>query len=352
MAMTTYYRPLGMIDDVAAAARAVSAGEALPFLGGPAAFTLVDIIERRPDGRHTRVARAMDHADALAALTAAPPPIPLSGGMRLDFARPLVMGIVNVTPDSFSDGGRHATTAAAIAHGLALAAAGADVLDIGGESTRPGAKPVSPQEEQDRVLPVIEGLRDLRVPLSIDTRNAATMAAAVAAGAHIANDVSALSHDPAAPATAARLNVPMILMHALADPQTMQNDPRYDDVTLDIHNFLAERLEATVAAGLERQKIILDPGLGFGKTVAHNLTLINELSVLLGMGRPLLLGASRKSFIAHTTAAADVPDRLPGSLAAALAGAAAGARLIRVHDVAETCRALRLCAAVANLSRK
>jgi dihydropteroate synthase len=349
--MTTYYRPLGFIEDAHAASAAVAAGQALPFLGGPAAFTLVEIIERTANGRRAKLARAGDHADQLTAYTTRLPTMALPGGGELTFSRPLIMGIINVTPDSFSDGGQHATTSAAIAHGRALAAAGAHILDIGGESTRPGAAPVSPAQEQDRVLPVIEGLKPLGLPISIDTRHAATMRAAVAAGAHIINDVSALTHDPESVSATARLGVPVVLMHARSDPRTMQDDPRYDDVTLDIYDYLADRVEAAVAAGVARAHIILDPGLGFGKTVAHNLQLINELGVLLGLGCPVLLGASRKSFIARTTEAGEVADRLPGSLAAALLGVAAGARILRVHDVAATRRALLLTRAVSNLSR-
>lgn len=349
--MTSYYRPLGLIEDARAAAAAVAAGEALPLLGGLAAFTLVEIIERNGKDRRVRVARAVAHAARLTAYTTAQPVMTLAGGGQLDFSRPLVMGIVNVTPDSFSDGGHHATPASAIAHGRALAEAGADILDIGGESTRPGAAPVSVAQEQDRVLPVIEGLRGLGMPLSIDTRHAATMAAAVKAGAHVINDVSALSHDPESAAMAARLGVPVVLMHAPSDPRTMQDDPRYVDVTLDIYDYLACRMEAAMAAGVARTRIILDPGLGFGKTVYHNLQLINELGVFLGLGCPMLLGASRKSFIAKITAAPDVPGRLAGSLAAALLAAAAGGRILRVHDVAASRRALDLTQAVSILSR-
>lgn len=257
------------------------------------------------------------------------------------------MGIVNVTPDSFSDGGRYIDSERAIAHGCRLIAEGADIIDIGGESTRPGAAVVPAEEEQSRVLPVIKALAALGTPLSIDTRNAATMAAAVAAGAHIINDVSALSYDPASLATAAKLGAPVILMHALADPRTMQQNPTYDDVTLDIYDYLSARIAAAVVAGVPRSQLIIDPGIGFGKTVAHNLTLLRELSLFHGLGQPLLLGASRKSFIAKVTDADDIADRLPGSLSAALAGQRQGAQILRVHDVAATKRALRLAEAIA-----
>lgn len=257
------------------------------------------------------------------------------------------MGIVNVTPDSFSDGGRYIDSERAIAHGCRLIAEGADIIDIGGESTRPGAAVVPAEEEQSRVLPVIKALAALGTPLSIDTRNAATMAAAVAAGAHIINDVSALSYDPASLATAAKLGAPVILMHALADPRTMQQNPTYDDVTLDIYDYLSARIAAAVVAGVPRSQLIIDPGIGFGKTVAHNLTLMRELSLFHGLGQPLLLGASRKSFIAKVTDADDIADRLPGSLSAALAGQRQGAQILRVHDVAATKRALRLAEAIA-----
>ncbi|MDB5471833.1 MAG: dihydropteroate synthase [Caulobacter sp.] len=261
---------------------------------------------------------------------------------------PKVMGIVNVTPDSFSDGGHHDSTAAAIAHGLKLIADGADILDIGGESTRPGAAAVSADEEIARVLPVIAGLKDNDVPLSIDTMKPAVARAAIAAGASIWNDVAALTA-PGACGAAAELGCEVVLMHMQGEPRTMQDDPRYDDVVAEVEAFLLARAEAAMTAGVAREKIRLDPGIGFGKTVLHNLALLAALPRLVATGYPVLLGASRKRFIASLDPPGKDPEaRLGGSLAAALAGAAAGVEIVRVHDVRETVQALIVQAAVAS----
>lgn len=255
-------------------------------------------------------------------------------GLALD--RPRLMGVVNVTPDSFSDGGRYLATDAAIAHGLQLEAEGADILDIGGESTRPGAEPLGIEDECQRVLPVIEGLaRRARVPLSIDTRNAEVMRRAAQSGARIINDVSALAHDPQSLEVAAASGLPVVLMHAQGDPRTMQRNPVYDDVVLDVYDALEVRIAACEQAGIPRERLIVDPGIGFGKTLAHNLALLGALSILHGLGCTVLLGASRKSFIGKLTGAL-AHDRLPGSLAAALLGAVQGVQIVRVHDVAAT----------------
>jgi dihydropteroate synthase len=258
----------------------------------------------------------------------------------LSFDVPRIMGIVNVTPDSFADGGRYFDTAAAVDHALRLEAEGADILDIGGESTRPGAASIDVEEECRRVLPVIVALRaQARVPLSIDTRRAEVMRRAAAAGVGLINDVSALRHDPASPATVAQTGAPVILMHAQGDPATMQDAPCYADVVLDVYDFFRERIAASEAAGIPRSRLILDPGIGFGKTLAHNLALLASLSLFHALGCVVMLGASRKSFIGHLTGA-PAPDRLPGSLAAALIGAAQGVQILRVHDVAATRQAL------------
>ncbi|MBX9590180.1 MAG: dihydropteroate synthase [Hyphomonadaceae bacterium] len=250
------------------------------------------------------------------------------------------MGIVNVTPDSFSDGGRYLTADAAIAHALELEAEGADILDIGGESTRPGSEPIDIEAECRRVLPVIEGLAGrVRVPVSIDTRNGEVMRRAVEAGARIINDVSALGHDPMALAVAAASGLPVILMHAQGDPKTMQHNPTYEDVVLDVFDALGARVAACERAGIPRQRLIVDPGIGFGKTLAHNLALLGSLTIFQGLGCAVLLGASRKSFIGKLTGA-QAGDRLPGSLAAALIGVAQGVQILRVHDVAATRQAL------------
>lgn len=257
-------------------------------------------------------------------------------------AGPRVMGIVNVTPDSFSDGGRFFDPALALAHARRLIAEGADILDIGGESTRPGATPVSEADERARVVPLIEAIRaDSDVAISIDTMKPAVARAAIAAGATIWNDVSALRFSPDAPAIAAELGCEVILMHMLGEPGTMQDAPAYDDVVAEVEAFLLERVEVAVGAGVARGKIWLDPGIGFGKTPAHNLALIAALPRLVALGYPVLLAASRKRFIAALDPLGEAAgDRLGGSLAAHLAGTAAGVAAVRVHDVRETAQAL------------
>ncbi|WP_313576719.1 dihydropteroate synthase [Brevundimonas sp.] len=262
---------------------------------------------------------------------------------------PLVMGIVNVTPDSFSDGGRHATTEAALAQALRLIDQGADVLDIGGESTRPGSDPVDEAEEIARVAPLITAIRARwGGGISIDTMKPGVARAAVAAGATMWNDVTALSHAPDSLATAAELGCEVVLMHMKGAPKTMQDDPRYDDVVAEVVAHLAARAEAATAAGVAREKIWLDPGIGFAKTTTHNLTLTARLGALVDLGFPVLYAASRKRLIQGVDAAAmEADDRLGGSLALVLEGARRGARMVRVHDVRETVQALKLQAAVA-----
>jgi len=265
---------------------------------------------------------------------------------------PLVLGVVNVTPDSFSDGGRFLAAEAAIAHGCRLVEAGADLLDVGGESTRPGAEPVSVEEELERVLPVLEGLA-ARVPaaLSIDTMKPLVAEAAAAVGAVIWNDVSAL-RAPGAIETAARLNLTVILMHMQGEPRTMQAEPQYQDVVGEVSAFLRARCAAAMAGGAPAERLWIDPGIGFGKTLAHNLALLRATAALKReLGKPICIGVSRKSFIAKLEAEAGVPSsgaeaRLGGSLAAALFAAGQGADMLRVHDVAETAQALRVHAAL------
>jgi dihydropteroate synthase len=261
---------------------------------------------------------------------------------------PLVMGIVNVTPDSFSDGGRHLALEDALAHARRLIAHGADILDIGGESTRPGAEPVAEAEELARVVPLITAIRsESAIPISIDTMKPAVARAAVAAGATMWNDVAALRFAPDAPDVAADLGCRVVLMHMLGEPRSMQTAPRYDDVAGEVEAFLLARAEAAMAAGVAREKIWLDPGVGFGKTLDHNLALLRALPRLAALGFPVLLGASRKRFIAAIDGTANDPaDRLGGSLAVALEGARAGVAAIRVHDVAETRQALAVQAAI------
>ena len=262
---------------------------------------------------------------------------------------PRVMGILNVTPDSFSDGGRLAGVEAAVAHGLALVGQGADILDVGGESTRPGAEPVSADQEIARVAPVIAGLRAAwSGPISVDTMKPAVARAAVAAGATMWNDVSALTFSPDAPAVAAELGCDVVLMHMKGEPRTMQADPRYEDVVSEVADWLAVRAAAAMAAGVDRGRIWLDPGLGFGKTTAHNLALTANLDHLAAGGFPVLFGASRKRMIQVVDpSATDPSDRLGGSLALVLEAARRGAAIVRVHDVRETVQALKLQAAVA-----
>lgn len=262
--------------------------------------------------------------------------------------RPLVMGIVNATPDSFSDGGRLTSLETATAFGLSLLAQGADMLDIGGESTRPGAVDVPVAEELARTIPLIEALRNQTgAPISIDTRKPAVARAAMAAGADCWNDVSALTFAEDSLATAVDLQVPVILMHAQGSPQTMQNEPSYRDVTTDVCDFLVKRIGLLIGAGLSREMIVLDPGIGFGKTLDHNLTLLSSLNRLTALGCPLLVGTSRKSMIKLIDpSATDASHRLGGSLASMLAAVRRGARVVRVHDVRETVQALAVWAAI------
>ena len=265
--------------------------------------------------------------------------------LRLD--RPQVMGIVNVTPDSFSDGGAHDTTDAAVAHALKLVEEGADLLDIGGESTRPGADEVPLEEELRRVVPVIERLvAQVSIPISIDTSKPAVMRAAVQAGAGMINDVYALRRDGALDAAAA-LDVPVVLMHMQGEPRSMQAAPDYDDVVGDVHRFLAERIFAAEMAGIAKKRLVVDPGFGFGKDTAHNLQLLAQLERFVELGVPVLAGLSRKRSIGQITGR-DVPaDRMAGSVAAHLIAAQRGAAIVRVHDVAATVDALRVWNAVA-----
>ena len=268
-------------------------------------------------------------------------------GRPLKLDRVRVMGIVNVTPDSFSDGGAHASVDAAIAHGLRLVDEGADLLDIGGESTRPGAAAVDVEDELRRVIPVIERLsRETTVPISIDTSKPEVMRAAVAAGAGMINDVRALRGEGALEEAAA-LRVPVVLMHMQGEPRSMQHAPTYDDVVADVHRFLAERMFACEMSGIDRKRIVIDPGFGFGKTRDHNLALLAQLQRFTELGVPVLAGLSRKKTIGEITGR-DVPaDRVHGSVAAHLIAAQRGARIVRVHDVAATVDALKVWDALA-----
>jgi dihydropteroate synthase len=323
-----YIRPIVMTDPARPAG-------AFALAGGWCWFDRVEVLRRDAP---PRIMAAVDlDAAQIVCLTNARADF---GGVRL--SAPRIMGILNVTPDSFSDGGRFTDPAAALAQVRAMAQA--DILDIGGESTRPGAQVIDPADEIARTAPVIAAIRaaGIATPISIDTRKSAVARAAIAAGAGIVNDVSALTYDADMARFAAEIHAPVILMHAQGTPQTMQADPRYDDVLLDVYDFLAARIAAAMAAGIARDRIAVDPGIGFGKTTTHNLALLQRLSLFHSLGCPILLGASRKRFIG-TISGTDAADaRMPGSLAVALAGIAQGVQMVRVHDVAETRSALSL----------
>ncbi len=312
---------------------------ALTLAGGWCWFDRVEILER---GRAPVVVPVGELPVTVTARLTAP-----RAFAGLDLGQPRIMGILNVTPDSFSDGGLFLRPEAALMQARQMAA-GADILDIGGESTRPGAVEVPLDEEMGRTAPVIRALRDggLERAISIDTRKARVAQAALDAGAGIVNDVSALRFDTGMASVVAAAGAPVILMHAQGDPATMQADPQYDDVLMDIFDFLRARVQAAEAAGIARDRIAIDPGIGFGKTLDHNLTLLRRLSVFHDLGLPVLLGASRKRFIGTIGAEAEAARRMPGSLAVALAGVAHGMQMIRVHDVAETRQALSLWQAV------
>jgi dihydropteroate synthase len=347
-----YLRPLGLLSGVAAS-DAVAAGLAQPLAGGPLAFSLVEVIERHGAGDIRRaIVPASAHDQKPLAREAGE-----GGTHRLRWEGegagnlpPTVMGIVNATPDSFSDGGAHFDPATAIAHATALIQAGAGIVDIGGESTRPGAVAVPVDEEIRRIVPVIAGIRAMAqaagVTVSADTRNARTMQAALDAGATMINDVSALTHDPNALAVAARSQARVVLMHMQGNPATMQLAPSYDDVVLDVYDQLEARIAAAQAAGIALERIVIDPGIGFGKTVEHNLALLSHLSLFHGLGVPLLVGVSRKGFIARLSAGEPADKRLGGSLAAGLAAIGQGVQMLRVHDVPETIQALRMAAGI------
>jgi dihydropteroate synthase len=337
-----YLRPIGLIYGASAEA-SVAEGLALPLAGSGIAFAQAELIEGTPTNSSRRIfpARAVtesrdaDLAALLRRVTGLRPPF---AGIALD--RPLLMGIVNVTPDSFSDGGLYDTKEAAIVQAAELASAGARIVDIGGESTRPGSDTVEEGEELARVVPVIEGLAGLLAVISVDTRKASVARAAAEAGAKILNDVSALTYDPKSLAVAAETGLSLVLMHAQGAPKTMQDDPRYADVVLDVFDYLEGRIEAAIAAGIDRSRIAADPGLGFGKTLAHNLALLSHTSLFHGLGVPLLIGASRKRFIQGVSGGKEPKVREPGSQAAAIVAAAQGAQILRVHDVAGTRQAL------------
>ena len=332
--MIDYFRPLAQIGP----ARPDSA---LPLAGGWTWFTHAEHITRA--GSQGIFAAADLPADLLARLTAARAPI---AGLSMN--RPQLMGILNVTPGSFSDGGQFLAPEAAISHARGMVADGAAMLDIGGESTRPGAAEVPVEEEISRTAPVISALTGagIGVPISIDTRKAPVAGAALKAGAAMINDVAAFTFDPALAPLAAETGVPVCLMHAQGTPEHMQDNPRYGDVLLEVYDALQAYVTQAEAAGIPRSRIAVDPGIGFGKTTDHNLALLAGISLFHGLGCPILLGASRKRFIGVIGNEQDAAARMPGSVAVALGAAAQGVQLLRVHDMKETRQALDLTEAV------
>jgi dihydropteroate synthase len=348
-------RPAGILEGPAAVA-ALEQGRAWPLAGGPLAFADVEAIARAESGGAVSAYgsvgdllrwSAQQNGDVrqqvssgLAAIIAHRAPW---AGLSLD--RPRLMGVVNVTPDSFSDGGRFLDPARAIEHGRALLAAGAEIIDVGGESTRPRAEPIPPEEEIRRIEAVVRGLAETGALVSIDTRHAPVMEAALAAGARIINDVGALT-GAGTLAVAAEHGAVVVLMHMAGDPRTMQEDPRYDDPALDVLDFLETRIAVCEAAGIARERIAVDLGIGFGKKDPHNLALLARLTLLHATGCAVMLGASRKSFISRLGGGTGSGERLGGSLAAALWAASQGVQLLRVHDVAETRQALAIRAAI------
>ena len=330
--MAQYFRPL------------LQAGPARPadaetLAGGWTWFTHIEVLER---GRTPEVVPVSDMPDKLLQALVTP----RSEICGLSLVRPRVMGILNTTPDSFSDGGENYGVQAALAGAEKMQAA--DILDVGGESTRPGARSVAAEEEINRTVPVISALRATGrcQVISIDTRKAVVAEAALAAGAGLVNDVSGLTFDPELAPLCAKQAVPVCVMHAQGDPATMQDAPQYEDVLLDVYDFLANQIERLERTGVSRQRIIADPGIGFGKTLAHNLALLGRLSLFHGLGVPILLGASRKRFIGTIGGAEEPAARMPGSLAVALAALHQGVQIVRVHDVPEMVQAIALWRAV------
>ena len=349
-----YAQPLGLLSGEAART-GIEGGWALPFGGQQRAYAAAELWWRGADGvrhiRHTVIpaaelaAAALRHpglaglSERLGAASSWPAGLP--------DRRPLLMGVVNVTPDSFSDGGLFLDREDAIAHGRRLHAEGADIVDVGGESTRPRSVAVPVEEEISRVVPVVEALARDGILVSIDTRKAAVMQAAVDAGARLINDISALRHDPGSLATAGASGLPVVLMHIQGEPATMQQDPQYEHAALDVYDHLDERAHAWTEAGFDRSRLIVDPGIGFGKTLEHNLEILGRLGLYQTLGLPLLLGVSRKSLIARVAGDPPASGRLPGSIAAALAGLAQGVTILRVHDIGATKQAMMVARALA-----
>ena len=331
--MKTYYRAIPQTD-------LARPEDALTLAGGWTWFSQVEVMTRKEPPRVAPVTEVP--GEVLDKMTA---PRSSFGSLSMDV--PQVMGILNVTPDSFSDGGQHNSAQQAVAHAEQMVVDGATLIDVGGESTRPGAVEVAVAEEIDRTAPVIAAIsKKIGVPISIDTRKAPVAEAALKAGAALVNDVAGFTFDADLAPLCADRKAPVCVMHAQGDPATMQADPRYDDVLLDVYDFLEERVEWLVAQGVARDQIMVDPGIGFGKTIAHNLALLARISIFHSLGCPVLLGASRKAFIKVIGKAEDPMKRVSGSVAVALEGISQGVQVVRVHDVEETRQALQLWQAV------
>ena len=345
MSNRVYLRPTAFVDSPIGLD-----GKAQRLAGGLTWFSAVEVLtdqgiaELLPvEAVETALARLGDEARSGWERLIAPRPALVLGHRTIRLDQPQVMGIVNATPDSFSDGGVHEDAGAAAEAGMGMTALGAAIIDVGGESTRPGSATVWEGDELRRVLPVIEQLAGAGTAISIDTRKASVMEAVLSVGPALINDVSALVYDPRAAAVVAAAGCPVVLMHHQGDPATMQKAPHYDrTVLLDVYDWLERRIEEVTAKGIARERILIDPGIGFGKTLRHNLDLMNGLSLFHGLGCPILLGASRKRMIGALSNEAPPEKRLAGSLALALKAAEQGAQIIRVHDVAETVQALRV----------
>jgi dihydropteroate synthase len=342
-----YLRPTGFVDSPYD-----TPGHAVKLAGGLCWFTQIHLIARIGARRVlSAISKAADMPGLIVQypMLAAPwqallrprPPLTL-GKTKLRLDRPHLMGVLNITPDSFSDGGAYMDAAAAVAQASEMIRAGAALIDVGAESTRPGAKPITAAEEQARLEPVLVPLCALGTPVSLDTRQGDVMRYGLQQGVALINDVSALQHDAKALALVAESGCPVVLMHMQGEPGSMLNDPRYDDVLLDVYDMLGSRIEACVTAGILRENIVIDPGIGFGKDLRHNLDLINGLSLFHGLGAPLLLGVSRKRMIGALSKAEAPEDRLAGSLALAQAGLSQGVQMLRVHDVAASQQFLKV----------
>jgi dihydropteroate synthase len=343
IAMTgIYLQPIGLLYGEVAR-DAVSLGAALPLAGSPLAFSAVRLWEGEPGNVKYAIVRtstmqAIDEPKVKELLDHIVAPRTAIAGVSMD--SPRIMGIVNVTPDSFSDGGEYLEPNVAIERAKALSNSGADFIDIGGESTRPGSEPVSAEEELRRILPVLSGLTEVLTPVSIDTRKSAVMREAAKIRANIINDVSAFTFSPDSLTTLTELKIPAVLTHAMGDPKTMQDNPTYQDVVIEVYDYLEKRIEAASAAGLPTASLIVDPGIGFGKTAEHNASLLRSISLFHGLGVPLLTGSSRKRSLQKLTGAKTPKEQVAGNVAAALDAVSQGVQIVRVHDVEETHRAL------------